>query len=580
VKTYGTLDRCRPGRGPGGPPWCISATPDVTVRLKRLFPRIETSRRGELVIRDTPEVCRDLVWAMMRWPLEMSDADRTHLEASARHHEDSERAVLEILAGRMSPTEGLMDFSAEVRDYQVIAAEIVRTTGRLLLADEVGVGKSYSGLHVLRDPDALPALIVTLTHLPSQWAGYLAEALPLLRGHILKKGTPYDFSRVRELHGHDPDVLICNYSKLSGWAAHLSGKVRTVIFDECQELRRSGSQKYDAAGQIADGARFRMGLTATPVYNYGGEIHNVISILDADALGSHDEFVREWARTSFNGHVLVNDPKALGSHLRDHGLMLRRTRDELGRQLPSVIPIQHTVGADDETFERLSGDALDLAQMIIERSGTKEQRWQASGDLDWKLRHATGLAKAPYVAEFVRLILESEQQVVLYGWHHDVYDLWAQRLGEFKPVSYTGRETSAGKERAKQAFVHGDSRVLMMSLRSGAGLDGLQEVCHVNVFGELDWSPLVHDQCNGRLARDGMDTEHPVVAYYLVSDCGSDPVMAEVLNVKRQQADPIVDPDVAMLQQVTDTTDRVRRLAEDVLRKRGRKVSDPARTVA
>ena len=43
-------------------------------------------------------------------------------------------------------------------------------------------------------------------------------------------------------------------------------------------------------------------------------------------------------------------------------------------------------------------------------------------------------------------------------------------------------------------FIDGDARVLMMSLRSGAGLDGLQEVSHTAVFGELDWSPGVHRQ--------------------------------------------------------------------------------------
>src|SRR5579884_3848269 len=50
-----------------------------------------------------------------------------------------------------------------------------------------------------------------------------------------------------------------------------------------------------------------------------------------------------------------------------------------------------------------------------------------------------------------------------------------------------------------------------MSLRSGAGLDGLQEDCTVGVFGELDWSPEQHRQCIGRLDRDGQTvTPRPV----------------------------------------------------------------------
>lgn len=108
-----------------------------------------------------------------------------------------------------------------------------------------------------------------------------------------------------------------------------------------------------------------------------------------------------------------------------------------------------------------------------------------------------------------------------------------------------------------------------MSLRSGAGLDGLQEVCHVCVFGELDWAPATHDQVIGRLHRDGQDD--PVVAYFLVSEGGSDPLMAEVLGIKRGQSDPILDPDAPILRPVDQTGDRVRALAESVLERRRRR---------
>jgi hypothetical protein len=51
-----------------------------------------------------------------------------------------------------------------------------------------------------------------------------------------------------------PDVLIIPYSKLRGWGDHLAGRVRTVIFDEVQELRRP-TAKYEAAARVADGRR-------------------------------------------------------------------------------------------------------------------------------------------------------------------------------------------------------------------------------------------------------------------------------------------------------------------------------------
>lgn len=578
MKTFGELryvadiidwNRARaPSRDGARSGWEVEATPDVIIRLKRLFPRANKHRRGCITLMDTPEVARDLEWVLQRWPLELDDVARRRLQRRADEHRAVEERVHEILAGGGSLSDGLtLEPAREPREYQRVAADLALTTGRLLLTDDLGLGKSMSGLLLLRDPRALPALVVCPTHLPEQWVDELHKTFPLLRAHIIRTLRVYDPASRREMRGHDPDVLVINYAKLRGWGDHLAGRVRTVIFDEAQELRRADSDKWKAAAQIADKAAFRVGLTATPIYNYGGEIHNVMSVIAKDELGSREEFAREWAEGSYwHDKLQVDDPAALGTYLRDQGLMLRRTRREVGRELPEVIKVPHTVEADEDVLDRLSEDAFDLAELIVSRTGTRQERWQASGDLDWRLRQATGIAKAPYVAEFVRLLLETDERVVLFGWHRAVYDVWKERLDDFEPAFYTGEESPAQKHRSREAFLHGDSRVLVMSLRAGAGLDGLQDAAHVAVFGELDWSPGMHDQCVGRLHRDGQD--EPVVAYFLVSDHGADPVMADVLNLKRQQADPLRDPDAALFEEAPNTQDRVRLLAERVLRKR------------
>lgn len=59
------------------------------------------------------------------------------------------------------------------------------------------------------------------------------------------------------------------------------------------------------------------------------------------------------------------------------------------------------------------------------------------------------------------------------------------------------------------------------------------------------------------------DIDH-VVAYFLVANEGSDPVVAEVLNLKRQQSEPLVDPDAPLFEGASDSGDRVRRLAQFV----------------
>ncbi len=324
-----------------------------------------------------------------------------------------------------------------------------------------------------------------------------------------------------------------------------------------------------AAEHIARAADFRMGLSATPIYNFGGEMFSVLDVLRPDALGTRDEFIREWCTDLGNDRLSVKHPKAFGTYLRDEGLMLRRTRADVGRELPELTKVPHHIDAEPEALERIHGSAAELARLILAGTGlARGEKLRAAEELSYLLRQATGIAKAPFVADFVRLLVESGEKVVLYGWHRAVYDVWAERLKDLSPVFYTGTESPKQKDEAKAAFLaDGPSKVLVMSLRAGAGLDGLQGHCRTVVFGELDWSPGVHEQCIGRVHRDGQPDK--VVAYFLVADTGSDPVVADVLGLKKAQIDAMRDPEGGLIERLDAGGDRVAKLAAAYLRQRG-----------
>lgn len=573
MKTYGTYTYLPGGSGVRAK-WVIRAEPHVMILVKRIFPRANQAHTGAVTIADTPDVARDIEWLMQRYPLApVDEVSARRLAAQANVCRRRETAVQQILDGLAIPSrDDWPEPTLTPRDYQLQAAELVWATGRLLIADELGLGKTFEGALVLRHPEALPALVVVPNNVLLQWQRELVRFFPWMRTHILRSRKPYDIAAARGNGGEFPDVLITSYTRLAGWADMLAGRIRTVIYDEMQELRHIGTQKGTAAAMIAHQATFRVGLTGTPVYNYGDEMHTLASILDPEALGTRAEFLREWCSGDRpydpdappSRGVRVTDPAALGTYLRDIGLVVRRTRKDVGRELPEVIQVEQLVETDAETLAKLAGDVTEMARLLLDTTADHRKRWHTASEFDLRVRQATGIAKAPYVAEFVRLLLESERKVVLVGWHRAVYDIWLDKLRDFNPVLYTGTETSAQKDENARRFMFGDSRVLIMSLRSGAGLDGLQQVCNVIVFGELDWSPGIHRQCIGRLHRDGQDNQ--VIAYYLVSDEGSDPPMADVLGVKRQQSEPIVDPTAPVAELLTQPdVDRIRALARYVL---------------
>lgn len=587
-RTYGTL-RCVTSDIDRVDHWVVKADPDVAMRLKRIFPRLNPNAKGQLVIKDTPEVARDLEWMNMRWPLSMEPDVAQLLADRAERARQDERKLDAILAGHVEG-DGELTPMLDPFPYQWAPAEIVHTTGGLLLGDDLGAGKTLEGLLVLRKPDALPALCVVPVHLVRQWKDDIAEIFPTLRVHVIRKTAVYDPSKTREMRGQTPDVLICTYGKLHGWADHLAseGKVKTVLFDEVQDVRRNGTRKYEAAKRIAHACRLKMGMTATPVYNYGGEAHNIINVLAPDVLGSRAEFIREWGTGSDNGDkTAVADPAQLGRYLRERGVFLRRTRADIKMHLPKMRRVPHLVDADKILLDDLMEGAVDLAKLILDRGDRPHQDvWRASGDLDWRVRRATGLAKAPYVVAFVKMLLESQEKVVVWAWHRDVYDVLMKGLQAFEPVLYTGSESAAQKYTMASRFIGGDrlqelrrknaffvpeSRVMLMSVRSGTGLNGLQKVCSTGVFAELDWAPGYHDQCVGRLDRIGQTS--PVMAYFLHTDDGSDPVVMEALQVKRMQAEPIRDPDLPVFEQADTDANRVKRLAADILERRDARIT-------
>lgn len=559
--TYGTIDHDR-GH------WLVTCPPHVRARLKRVFPRAPQHASSVVTISDSPENTRDLEWFIQRYPMTVTDAALMRSRAAA--HEDMEAAVAAMMA-RELPLEAY-DLALPPREYQRIGAQASTIRGGLLLADDLGLGKTVTAICNLTRPDYLPAVVVCDTHLPTQWAAEIAKFAPHLRVHIARSGQPYPLirsprSRQADLWEQPPHVLILNYHKLRGWAETLAGQVRYVVYDEVQKLRNADSLIYKAAGHLSRSADLNLGLSATPIYGYGAEFFHVIDVLLPGALGTREEFLREWCTAERDGKASIQDPERFGSYLRSEGIMLRRTRAEVGRELPPMSKIVHTIDANLDVLDKVAGDAVALARTIVAHNEQfRGQKMQAAGEFDVLVRQATGIAKAPYVADFVRFLVESGERVVLFGWHREVYNIWMERLSDLSPVLYTGTEDLKEKDDSKQRFISGESRLLIMSLRSGAGVDKLQDVCSTCVFGELDWAPGVHEQCIGRLHRDGQNM--PVMAYYLVTDHGSDPIVAEVLGVKREQIEGVRNPRMGMAERIDTGESQIRRLAQAFLRSR------------
>jgi len=378
--------------------WKINnAEPHVCIKLKAIFAKLSAGATQPFSFDNTPEVCQDLLWFTERYPLAISEADMSVMKREKKKHVNNINEVERILLPDYQPRELTLNEGYQARHYQLTSVDVYMKVKRLLIGDDIGLGKTVCG------------------------------------------------------------ILSCLH----------------------KETRP------------------------------------------------------------------------------------RRTRAEVGMELPPINKIVHTVGYDEG--EVIKADQIARQLAIRATSGSFVERGQASRELDILVRQATGVSKARHVAEYVKILLDNNEPIMLAAWHRDVYSVLLEELKDYNPVMFTGSESPAQKEEAKRKFVDGETNLFIISLRSGIGLDGLQGRCNIVVIAELDWSPKIMDQLIGRIDRFGQKEQ--VTAIYLVSDYGSDPLIIDMLAVKSSQSHNIINPLTAVAEQYTDES-RLKLLAEKFLSKK------------
>ena len=519
ARTYGTLSYNRRSKC-----WTIKGDPCVTELAKRLFPGCDGRGRGVARFTAHRRIIGDLNWLMLRYPLEVRDTDRARWESALE--EAREYAVRREEALRMPPTATPPPqvFSGELLPFQQQGLGFMLSTRRCLLADEMGLGKTVQALAFLATTAAYPAILVVPPHLIRNWQREVERFLSpdgRLRVHVIRGLTPYALP--------EADIYIIHYLLLRGWKDVLPGLgFRTVIFDEMQELRRNGTGKYSAASLLSEACENCIGLSGTPIYNHGGEIWNVVNIIDFHFLGDWESFSREWCY-GYNTAVVAK-PELLGEYLRSEGLMLRRLKGDVLKELAPKRRLVQEIDWDDAVYRELMAPVARQLQ-LLRATDDPSRRAIIEDAISQTQRQATGIAKAPFVCAFVRALLEGGEKVLLMAHHHAVMDIYKKELKAFRPRFITGRETDRQKDEAAAAFMSEKTDLLCISLRSASGLNLQRATCVV--FGELDWSPAVHSQAEDRAHRIGQ--QDSLLCYYLVSPKGSDRDMQDALGLKVSQ---------------------------------------------
>lgn len=510
--------------------WIIKGEPCVLELAKRVFRGCDNKTKGQARFYNNKRLVGELNWLMLRYPLEVIDKETWYKCIN----EASEYALLkEEIYERPHKVTPPSSFIGNLMDYQKEGLAFMLHNKRSLLADEMGLGKTVQALAFMAATKSYPAIVVCPSHLMINWQKEINKFLKFSSNakdnsnnqaeaiHIIKGLKPYDLPPA--------NVYIIHYLLLRGWKKTLPEYgFKAVFFDEIQELRHKGTEKYSAASLLAERANNVIGLSGTPIYNRGGEIWNVLNIIEYHCLGDWDSFTREWCNGY--GSDVVAQPNLLGDYLKREGLMVRRIKNEVLSDLPPKRRVVQTIDIDNGIFSSMIQETLEKVK-TIEDIKEPFERGRVEREIVNSTRQATGVAKASSVCLFVKMLLDAGEKILLFAYHHSVFDIYLKDLKDYIPMCITGRETKEQKLQAEEAFMSDKTNLLIISLRAAAGLNLQKANCVV--FGELDWSPAIHSQAEDRAHRYGL--KDSVLCYYLVCDTGTDEDIQDSLGLKVSQ---------------------------------------------
>jgi superfamily II DNA or RNA helicase len=456
--------------------------------------------------------------------LEALQLDGATVEAGASWEALRERAR----AAREARPELPDGLEASLRPYQV---EGYRWLLRLaswgaggVLADDMGLGKTLQALAVLLARAGQgPALVVAPTSVAFNWRDEAKRFAPTLRLQLYADVADRDRALAALAPG---DVLVVSYGLLVRDAARFAERTfATVVFDEAQNLKNAGTQRFHAAKALKAG--FRFALSGTPLENHLGELWSLYALVFPTLLGEWDGF-----RTRFAIPIEKQlDPRAAPALSRLlQPFLLRRTKLAVAAELPPRTEVRVPVALSQGEWTLYEDVRLAaLSDLNTPRRKLKDQqrrveilaaltrlRLAASNPRLSNPQSELPSSKLERLLELVDELRAEGQRALVFSQFVAHLSLVREAL-EARGVRYEYLDGSTpAKERGARvkAFQSGDAPLFLISLKAGGvglNLTAASTVIHLDPW----WNPAVEDQASDRAHRLGQ--QQPVTIYRLVS---------------------------------------------------------------
>lgn len=460
--------------------------------------------------------------------------------------------------------------------YQVetVRKVLKQFRGRVLLADEVGLGKTIEAGMVLKEyllrgmVDRV--LILTPASLVGQWRDEMESKFELdfvtSYDSLLRTDAPLFWGQKRVI------ASIATARRKEHFSLLTQLNYDLVIVDEAHHLKNRITQNWKLVDALQK--RFLILLSATPIQNSLLELYNLLTLLKPGIFATEKEF-RTAYMTPHKPRVPINRER-LRDLLRE--VMIRNTRSLVDVRLPprQAVTLRLTSGSDEQACyaalndlvqffhqsesgnHRLAlhhlllaaGSSPQAAQAGVARFAARfpqDPRWQVL--LEQYQRISGGIKEAALLQLLERNPLE--KKMIFLHQRETLERLDAVLRAKNIPFArFDGSLSGLQKDAAIADFC--DRVPVLLCTESGGEGRNLQ-FCNTIINFDLPWNPMAIEQRIGRIHRIGQSRE-VFVFNLVVSNTVEDHVL-KILDDKINMFELVVGEVGAILGEIDDVRD-------------------------
>ena len=452
----------------------------------------------------------------------------------------------------------------------------IKKFSRLLIADEMGVGKTVQaiGLSCLYQKD-WPVLVICPSSLKFAWR----DEINLWLSEILEKDDVQVIRHSKNGFKLDKKYYIISYDlSVRMIDKIIKKKFNYIIADEAHYLKSKSAKRTMCLTPILQRSKRVVLLTGTPILAKPMEIYPLLHILRPDKFKGFKEFGTRYCDPKMLPYGLIDwsgssNSRELNSIL--NRLMIRRLKKDVLSQLPPKKRQKIEIATDSKVikklkifmeksskkFEELLGTQIELDKLGIdlnelnpdkekeknteknkENKDISEEKEDTLLNKFNKAYSMTGEAKLPGIKDYVNYLVDNSCKFLIFAHHTEVLDAIEDEIIQDK-IGYIRIDGKVQIEKRQELVnkFQTDEECLVAILSITACATGLTLTkASTVVFAELHFTPSIMIQAEDRAHRIGQDAGC-VNIHYLVGEDTLDVLLFRKLNEKQNIVSTTLD---------------------------------------